>query len=87
MKVISGNSVKILSDKILNKLSNNAVLCEIGKFRDGEVKIKYNESLRGKDVVIIQSTCNPVNDNLVELLLMITTAKRQGAATVTCVIP
>jgi len=43
--------------------------------------------LRGKDVVIIQSTCHPVNDNLVELLLMITTAKRQGAATVTCVIP
>ena len=60
---------------------------KVGKFIDGECQIRMNENVRGKDVYIIQPTCPPVNDNLMELFLMVTTLRRASARKITAVIP
>lgn len=60
---------------------------EVKHFADGEIMVELNESVRGKNVYIVQSTCNPVSSNLMELLIAIDAAKRASAATITCVIP
>lgn len=60
---------------------------EVKRFADGEVSVKVLESLNGKHCYIVQPTGPPVNDNLVELILMVSTCKRNGAASVTCVVP
>lgn len=59
----------------------------VTRFSDGEISIEINESIRGKDCFIIQTCAEPVNDNILELLLTITAARRSGAAKVTAVIP
>ena len=61
--------------------------CSVSKFEDGEVNIMVHENVRGKDVYIIQSTCTPVNENLMELMLMISTMRRASARRITAVIP
>lgn len=60
---------------------------EVGKFSDGEIYVNINESVRGSDVFVVQSTCDPVNDNLMELLIMIDAFKRASAGRITAVIP
>lgn len=60
---------------------------EVGKFSDGEIFVNINESVRGSDVFVVQSTCEPVNDNLMELLIMIDAFKRASAGRITAVIP
>ncbi len=60
---------------------------EVGKFSDGEIFVNINESVRGSDVFVVQSTCDPVNDNLMELLIMIDAFKRASAGRITAVIP
>ncbi len=61
--------------------------CTVGHFADGEVSVSISETVRGSDVFLIQSTCNPVNDNLMELLVMIDACKRASAGRITAVIP
>lgn len=86
IKLISGNSNLPLARKIAKYL--NIPLCdaEIKKFSDGEIAVKINENIRGKDVFIIQST-NPPAENLLELLVIIDAAKRASAERITAVIP
>ncbi|MBE7063209.1 MAG: ribose-phosphate pyrophosphokinase [Clostridia bacterium] len=60
---------------------------EVGKFSDGEIYVNINETVRGSDVFVVQSTCDPVNDNLMELLIMIDAFKRASAGRITAVIP
>ena len=60
---------------------------EVGKFSDGEIFVNINETVRGSDVFVVQSTCDPVNDNLMELLIMIDAFKRASAGRITAVIP
>ncbi|HBF64697.1 MAG TPA: ribose-phosphate pyrophosphokinase, partial [Clostridium sp.] len=60
---------------------------EVEQFSDGEISVKINETIRGADVYIIQSTSAPVNDNLMELLIMIDAMKRASAARITAVMP
>lgn len=60
---------------------------KVARFADGEVSLQFLDSLRGKDVYIVQATSPPVNENLVELLLMISTCRRSSAKTITAVIP
>ena len=87
VKIFSGNSNKSLAKKIADKLGLPLGNMEVGKFSDGEVAINIKETVRGCDVFLIQSTSSPVNDNLMELLVMIDACKRASASRVTAVIP
>ena len=87
MKLLSGNSNKPLSKQISKYLKTKLVNSSIKKFSDGEIYIEINENIRGNSVFVIQSTSNPANDNLMELLLIIDALRRSSAKTVTAVIP
>ena len=86
VKIISGNSNLPLTRKICEYLGIPLCDAEIKKFSDGEVSVKINENIRGKDVFIIQST-NPPAENLLELLIILDAAKRSSAERITAVIP
>ena len=87
MKLISGNSNLDLSKLIAESTDISLSAVNIGRFADGEVRVEINDNMRGKDVFIIQSTSSPVNDNLMELLVMIDALKRASARRITAVIP
>ena len=87
MKLISGNSNLDLSKGIAESTDVTLSAVNIGRFADGEVRVEINDNMRGKDVFIIQSTSSPVNDNLMELLVMIDALKRASARRITAVIP
>ena len=87
IKVFACNSNKTLANAIADKLGLKLGDCEVEKFSDGEISVKINETIRGADVFIIQSTSYPVNDNLMELLIMIDAMKRASAARITAVMP
>ena len=86
-KVFAGNSNDVLAEEIASLMGKPLGRCTFKKFSDGEVSVSIWESVRGCDVFIIQSTCNPVNDNLMELLIMIDAMKRASAGRITAVIP
>lgn len=85
--VFAGNSNLELANRICEYLGLPIGGAKVKRFSDGEIQIEINENVRLKDVFVIQSTCSPVNDNLVELLLMIDAFKRSSAKKITAVIP
>ena len=85
--IFSGNSNPDLALKICDYLKMPLGGAKLSTFSDGEIQIEINDNVRMKDVFIIQSTCRPVNENLMELLLMIDAMKRASASRVTAVIP
>jgi ribose-phosphate pyrophosphokinase len=85
--VFSGRANPELSAKIAEKLGVELGKVDIKTFADGEIYVKYRESIRGADVFIVQPTCRPVNENLMELLIMIQAAKLASAHRVTAVMP
>ncbi len=85
--LFSGNSNRQLSESIAKHLGIPLGQMDVGKFPNGEVRVEILESVRGKHVFVIQPTCPPVNDSLMELLLMIDALKRSSAGTITAVIP
>ena len=87
IKLFSGNSNKELAKAIAKKLNTELGEIEVCTFSDGEINVHLAETVRGRDLFIIQSTCDPVNDNLMELLIMIDAAKRASAGRITAVIP
>ncbi|HTA16476.1 MAG TPA: ribose-phosphate pyrophosphokinase-like domain-containing protein, partial [bacterium] len=87
MKIFSGNSNPALAAEIAESLNVSLGRAEVGRFPEGECKVKISDNIRGADVFILQSTCPPVNDNLVELLVMIDAARRASARRITAVIP
>jgi ribose-phosphate pyrophosphokinase len=87
MAIFTGNSNPVLAKKICEYLSLPLGRAEVKTFSDGEIQIEITENVRLKDVFVLQSTCSPVNDNLVELLLMIDAFKRSSARRITVVIP
>lgn len=87
MAIFTGNSNPVLAKKICKYLSCPLGGAEVKTFSDGEIQIEIIENVRLKDVFVLQSTCSPVNDNLVELLLMIDAFKRSSARRITVVIP
>ena len=87
IKVFAGNSNIPLAKKIAKSLGVELSDLVAGKFSDGESTIKINEMVRGYDVFIIQSTSSPVNDNLMELLIIIDALKRASAGRITAIIP
>ncbi len=86
-KVFSGNSHTELAEEIASIMGKPLGKATVTKFSDGEISVNLWESVRGIDVYIVQSTCNPVNDNLMELLIMIDAMKRASAGRINAVIP
>jgi ribose-phosphate pyrophosphokinase len=87
MAIFTGNSNPALAHKICDYLSQPLGGAKVKTFSDGEIQIEIHENVRLKDVFVVQSTCSPVNDNLVELLLMIDAFNRSSARKITAVIP
>ena len=87
IKVFSGNSNPELAKAICAHLFKELGECSCSNFADGECSISVHEPVRGADVFIVQSTCKPVNDNLMELLVMIDAMRRASAGRITAVIP
>ena len=87
LKLFSGNGNMALSLEICRYLGINLGKATVGKFADGECNVVVHENVRGKDCYIIQPTCPPVNDNIMELLLMVSTLRRASARRITVVIP
>ena len=87
IKVFSGNGNMALSLEIARHLGINLGKATVGRFADGEANVVIHENVRGKDCYVIQPTCPPVNDNIMELLLMVSTLRRASARRITVVIP
>lgn len=86
-KVFTGNAHTDLAEEITSIMGKPLGKATVNKFSDGEISVNLWESVRGIDVYIVQSTCNPVNDNLMELLIMIDSVKRASAGRINAVIP
>ena len=87
MKLIAGNSNRRLSEAIANRLSTTLARADIRTFTDGEVFVEIQENVRGEDVFVLQSTSNPANNHLMELLIIIDALTRASASRVTAVLP
>ncbi|RJQ29951.1 MAG: ribose-phosphate pyrophosphokinase [Peptococcaceae bacterium] len=87
LKIFAGNANTGLAEEIARYLGVTIGAAEIKRFSDGEVQVRINESVRGADVFVIQPTCNPVNENLMELLVMVDAIRRASARRITAVLP
>ncbi len=87
IKIFAGNSNRALAQAICDRLGTQLGNSECGRFSDGENYCSLYETVRGSDVFVVQSTCSPVNDNLMELLIMIDALRRASAGRITAVIP
>jgi ribose-phosphate pyrophosphokinase len=87
MKLFTGTSNPVLAKNIAGSLKAELGDISIERFPEGEIFCQFKENIRGRDVFIIQSTCTPTNENMMELLIMIDTARRASAARITAVIP
>ena len=85
--IFSGNSNPKLAKAVCDNLKVELGKALVGEFSDGEIRIKIEENVRGKDVFVIQSTCSPVNQNIMELLIMLDALRRASALRITAVIP
>lgn len=87
LKIFTGNANPALAQEICRHLSVPLAQATVKSFSDGEIMVEINENVRGRDVFVVQSTCQPANHNLMELLVMIDALKRASAARITAVIP
>ncbi len=87
IKIFSGNSNPQLSNEVAEYMGMELSRATVSAFSDGEINVKVSESVRGADCYIIQSTCTPVNDNIMELLIMIDTLRRASARQITALMP
>jgi len=85
--VFSGNANPALAEGIVHKLNMRLGMASVGRFSDGEIAVEIEENVRGREVFIVQPTCAPINENLVELLIMIDAFRRSSASLITAVIP
>ncbi len=87
LQIFTGNANPELAQEIVDFLGMELSKAKVSKFKDGEVRLEINESVRGNNVFIIQPTCAPVNENLMELLIMVDAIRRASAKSITTVIP
>ena len=87
IKIICGNSNIPFAEDVCRNMGVRLGSAYVGSFSDGEIAVSLDETVRGSDVFIIQSTCTPINDHLMEMLIMVDACKRASARRVTCVIP
>lgn len=85
--VFAGNSNKKLAQSIVSKLGMRLGDADVRKFSDGEIFVRINESVRGRDVFLIQSTCAPAEEHLIEMMIMVDALKRASANSVTAIMP
>jgi ribose-phosphate pyrophosphokinase len=85
--LFSGNANRPLAEKICQRLGHPLAACRVGRFSDGEIRVEVEANVRGRDVFLIQSTCAPANDHLMELLIMAEACKRASAGRITAVLP
>ena len=85
--LFSGNANRPLAEKICQRLGHPLAACKVGRFSDGEIRVEVESNVRGRDVFLLQSTCAPANDNLMELLIMAEACKRASAGRITAVLP
>jgi ribose-phosphate pyrophosphokinase len=87
LTLFTGNANPVLASAVAKELNLPIGKAFVGRFSDGEIQVEIQENVRGKNVVVIQSTCAPTNDNLMELMIMIDALKRASASRITAVIP
>jgi len=87
MMVFTGNANPALAQKVASRLYLALGKADVGRFSDGETAVELNENVRGKDVFVLQSTCAPTNDNLMELVVIIDALRRASASRITAVVP
>ena len=87
LMVFSGNANPKLAADVVRHLNISLSRADVGRFSDGEVSVEIHDHVRGKDVFIVQPTCAPANENLIELLVMVDALKRASASRITAVIP
>src|SRR3990167_7174155 len=87
LAVVSGNANRQLAQEICQALKVPLTDSLVGRFSEGEIRVKINENVRGKDVFVVQPTCPPTNDNLMELLILMDALRRASARRITAVIP
>ena len=87
MRIFTGNANPKLAEAVCRHLNISLGRCVVGRFSDGEVMVELLENVRGKDVFVLQSTCTPTNENLMEVMLMVDALKRSSAERITAAIP
>jgi len=87
ISILAGNANPELSQQIARQMGIPLGKVQVGRFSDGEINIEIMENIRGRDIFIIQSTCPPVNDNLMELLILADACRRAHVASITAIIP
>ncbi len=87
MKILAGNGNPEMAKRICGFLGVPCGQARIGRFSDGEIRVEIHENVRGRDVYLVQSTCAPANDNLMELLVMTDACKRSSAGRITAIMP
>src|SRR6059036_3204021 len=87
MRIFTGNANPKLAEAVVRHMNISLGRCIVGRFSDGEVMVELLENVRGGDVFVVQSTCAPTNDNLMEILVMVDALKRASAERITAVIP
>ncbi|QUM79292.1 ribose-phosphate pyrophosphokinase [Moritella sp. 5] len=87
MKLFAGNATPELAQKVADRLFIQLGKAKVGRFSDGEISVEIEENVRGGDIFILQSTCAPTNDNLMELIVMVDAMRRASAGRITAVIP
>jgi ribose-phosphate pyrophosphokinase len=85
--VFSGNANRPLAEGIVRKLNLRLGMASVGRFSDGEIAVEIEENVRGREVFVVQPTCTPINEHLMELLIMIDAFRRSSAGLITAVIP
>ena len=87
LMIFSGSANASLASRVASQLRMELGQADVGRFSDGEVNIEIRENVRGQDVFLVQSTCAPTNDNLMELMIMADAIQRGSAQRITAVIP
>jgi ribose-phosphate pyrophosphokinase len=87
MRIFAGNANPKLADAVCRHLNISLGRCQVDRFSDGEVLVELMENVRGRDAFVLQSTCAPTNDNLMEIMVMVDALKRASAARITAAIP
>jgi ribose-phosphate pyrophosphokinase len=87
MRIFAGNANPSLAQAVCRHLNLSLGRCVVDKFSDGEIMVELMENVRGRDVFVLQSTCAPTNDNLMEIMVMVDALKRASAARITAAIP